>query len=108
MIAARLVRHARRAAGLSQRALARDAGIPQSTVARIELGALSPRTDTLERILRATRQTLTMEPVLGADEDLSLIRDRLRMTPAERARLAVREARVLGRLEKVGRTPASR
>jgi hypothetical protein len=37
--------------------------------------------------------------VLGAGEDLSLIRDRLRLTPAERARLAVREARALARLE---------
>lgn len=99
MIAARLVRHARRAAGLSQRALASRAGLPQSTIARIELGRLSPRTDTLERILRASGRTLTSEVVLGADEDRTLIRDRLRMTPLERATLAVREARALARLE---------
>jgi transcriptional regulator with XRE-family HTH domain len=99
MIAARLVRRARRGAGLSQRALAREAGLPQSTVARIESGILSPRTDTLERILRAAGRTLTIEPVLGTGEDLSLIHDRLRMTPAERARLAVREARMLARVD---------
>jgi transcriptional regulator with XRE-family HTH domain len=98
-VAARLVRYARRRAGLSQRALAQRAGVPQSTVARIELGRLIPRIDTLERILRATGRTLTSEPVLGAGEDLSLIRDRLRLTPAERARLAIREAHALVRLE---------
>ena len=97
MIAARLVRYARQSAGLSQRALAERAGVPQSTVARIELGRLAPRVDTLERILRATGRTLASEPVLGAGEDLSLIRDRLRLTPAARARLAVREARALAR-----------
>jgi transcriptional regulator with XRE-family HTH domain len=98
-VAARLVTYARRGAGLSQRALAERAGLPQSTVARIELGRLSPRIDTLQRILRATGRTLTSEPVLGTGEDLSLIRHRLRLTPAERARLAIREAHVLARLE---------
>jgi hypothetical protein len=68
-------------------------------VARIELGRLAPRIDTLERILRAAGRTLTSEPLPGDGEDLSLIRDRLRLTPAERARLAVREARALARLE---------
>jgi transcriptional regulator with XRE-family HTH domain len=99
MVAARLVRYARRSAGLSQRSLAQRAGVPHSTVARIELGRLAPRVDTLERILRAASRTLSSEPVLGAGEDLSLIRDRLRLTPAERARLAVREAHALARLE---------
>jgi hypothetical protein len=42
--------------------------------------------------------TLGSEPVLGVDEDRSLIRDRLSLTPAERARLAVREARAAQRL----------
>jgi predicted transcriptional regulator len=99
MIAARLVKHARASAGLSQRALAHRAGLPQSTVARIELGRLSPRTETLERILRAAGRTLSSEPLPGSGEDLSLIRDRLRMTPSERARLAVREAEAVARLE---------
>jgi transcriptional regulator with XRE-family HTH domain len=98
-LAARLVRQARRSAGLSQRALAARAAVPQSTVARIELELLAPRVDTLERLLRAAGRTLSSEPILGADEDISLIRDRLRLTPAERARLAVREAHALERLE---------
>lgn len=39
--AAALLREARRSAGLSQRALAEKAGVPQSTVARIESGSTS-------------------------------------------------------------------
>ena len=96
----RLLAYARRRAGLSQRALGRAAGVPHSTVARIELGKLSPRADTLERLLRATGRTLATEELLGAGEDRSLIRDRLRMTPAERARLAVRETRAARRFER--------
>jgi transcriptional regulator with XRE-family HTH domain len=104
MMTGRLVAYARRRAGLSQRGLARVAGVPHSTVARIELGRLSPRADTLERLLRATGRTLATEEVLGADEDRSLIRDRLRLSPAARARLAVREARAARRLERSVRT----
>jgi uncharacterized protein len=92
MNAARLVRNARRRAGLSQRALARAAGVPHSTVARIELGRLSPRTDTLERLLRASGRTLATEPALGEGVDRSQIRELLRLTPGERARLAVADA----------------
>lgn len=90
---ARVLKYARRRAGLTQRGLAAAAGVPHSTVARIELGQLSPRTDTLVRLLSATGHALEVHRELGTDEDRSLIRDRLAMTPAERARLAVREAR---------------
>ena len=99
-MAGRLLAYARRRAGISQRALARAAGVPHSTVARIELGRLSPRADTLDRLLRAAGRTLATEERLGADEDRSLIRDRLRMSPAERARLAVGEARAVRRLDR--------
>lgn len=98
MKAGRALRYARRNAGLSQAALAQGAGIPQSTIARIETGKLTPRVDTLERLLRAAGRSLELAPVIGADEDRSLIRDRLRLSPAERARLAVREARAMGRI----------
>jgi len=50
----------------SGRALARLAGVPHSTVARIELGRLSPRTETLERLLRAAGQTLSTDSTLLA------------------------------------------
>jgi transcriptional regulator with XRE-family HTH domain len=92
MSAARLLRAARRRAGLSQRALAEAAGVPQSTVARIELGTLSPRANTLERLLRGTGHGLSTEPLLGIGIDRTQIRELLRLTPTERARLAAANA----------------
>ena len=95
MTASRLLRHARRSAGLSQRALAEAAGVPQSTVARIELGRLSPRADTLERLLRAAGRTLSVEPLLGVGIDRTQIHELLRLSPQERLRLAEADARAL-------------
>jgi transcriptional regulator with XRE-family HTH domain len=100
MIAARLLAHARRRSGLSQRALARAAGLPHSTVARIELGRLSPRTDTLERLLRAAGGTLAVEPARGQGVDRSQIRELLRLTPGERARLAAADAAALRAIDR--------
>lgn len=88
MVAARLVAHARQQAGMSQRALARKAGVPHSTVARIELGRLAPRADTLERLLRAAGSTLSTEPTLGEGIDRTQIRELLGLTTSQRARLA--------------------
>lgn len=51
--AASLLRDARRAAGLSQRALAARAWTSQSVVARIELGRTDPSFRTLQRLLAA-------------------------------------------------------
>jgi transcriptional regulator with XRE-family HTH domain len=99
MTAARLLRRARRRAGVSQRELGRRAQIPQSTVARIELGILSPRADTLDRLLRAAGQTLTIEPVLGVGIDRTQIRELLRLMPHERLRLAEADARGLASFE---------
>ena len=89
---ARLLSTARRRAGLTQRELARRAGVPHSTVARIELGRLSPRTDTLEALLRATGHALAVETALGEGVDRSQIRALLTLTPLERTRLAADDA----------------
>jgi predicted transcriptional regulator len=51
--AGRLMRAARIRADLTQRALAEAAGVPGSTVARIETGQVSPRLDTFLRLLEA-------------------------------------------------------
>jgi transcriptional regulator with XRE-family HTH domain len=91
--AAYLLKRARRRAKLSQRELGKRAGIPQSTVARVELGTLSPRTDTLDRLLRAAGQTLAVEPVLGIGVDRTQIRELLRLTPDQRLLLAEADAR---------------
>jgi len=83
---------------LSQRALGRAAGVPQSTVARIELDRLSPRTDTLDRLLKATGQTLAIEPTLGIGVDRTQIRELLRLTPTQRVQLVAADARGLEEL----------
>lgn len=91
MKAGTLVRQARREAGLGQRELARRAGLPQPTVSRIERDLASPRFNTLDRLLRECGLELDLAPRPGRDVDRTLIRERLRLTPAERARRAVQE-----------------
>lgn len=98
MDVAKTLLDARSSAGLSQRELAARAGMPQSTVARIERGQLMPRVDTFDRLLRASGTKVTIEPLTKSGVDISLIRDRVRMTPGQRARLATQEAKAMVRL----------
>ncbi len=90
--AARLLRHARRRARLTQRALAAKAGVAQSYVARIESSAVDPTVTTLSRLLRACETTLEAMPGSGAGVDRTGMRELLRLTPAERLDLAVADA----------------
>jgi transcriptional regulator with XRE-family HTH domain len=92
MKAADMLRDARLAAGLTQRQLAQRAGMPQSTIGRIETGAISPRVDTLERLLRAANQELRVAARPGIGIDRSQIREMLRLSPRERVELAARDA----------------
>ena len=92
---ARIIRSSRRRAGMSQRQLAAAAQVPQATVGRIEAGSVSPRADTVARLLEATGHELAAEPRLGVGIDRTLIRDRLRLTPAQRIRRAAEEARAM-------------
>jgi predicted transcriptional regulator len=80
---------------MTQRELAEAAGVPQSTVGRIEANAVDPKFDTLVRLLEASGYELSLDRRLGQGIDRSLIRDRLRMSPEERIRLAVEEARAM-------------
>jgi hypothetical protein len=75
---------ARRRAGLSQRQLALVAGVPQSTVGRIEAGLIDPRASTLRALLRACGEDLEAVPRLGIGIDRSQIRERLTLSPRER------------------------
>ena len=95
MTAARLLRRARRSAGLSQRALADRAGVPQPAVARIEAGAVSPRVNTLEALLAAAGCALEITSRPGEGVDRTLIRAALARTPEERIRAAAIGARNL-------------
>ena len=83
---------ARSAAGLTQRELAARAGVPQSTVARIESGVLDPRVGTVEKLLRACDKELAVVDRPGRGVDRTLIRERLSMTPRERLDAAVAAA----------------
>ena len=95
MDAARILRYARRRAGLTQRQLAALAGVPQPAIARLESGAVTPRIDTLLDSLRAAGFTLEVAPVLGIGVDRGLIRGALARTPEERIRAATAAARNL-------------
>jgi transcriptional regulator with XRE-family HTH domain len=95
---------ARRRAGLSQRDLAGKAGVPQSSISRIERSQISPTVDTLERLLRACDQEL--EPVsVPAERDLdwSQIDFHLEMTAAARARYAASASRSIQRIQRIAR-----
>jgi predicted nucleotidyltransferase len=65
MTTSTLLREARCAARLSQRALARRAGTSQPAVARYESGLVEPRADTLERLLAACGKTITSAGAKG-------------------------------------------
>lgn len=81
-----LLREARRRAGLSQETLAEKLGTTQSAVARWESGAVSPRLDTLERILEACgfEPRIPLRPLSA--EDGEQIRERLAWSPLRRLR----------------------
>ena len=85
---------ARKGAGLSQRELAARALLPQSTVARIESGVVSPRVDTFERLLSLCGYRLALSR-LGEGVDRTMMRELLKLTPDERLDLATREAKNL-------------
>jgi transcriptional regulator with XRE-family HTH domain len=91
MKAGSILREARREAGLTQRELARRAGVPQPAVSRIERDHLSPRLDTLDRLLRGCGKALGLVERPGLHVDRSLIRERLQLSMSDRARLAVLE-----------------
>lgn len=103
MEADQALREARASAGLSQRALARVAGVAQPAIARIESGRVEPRVDTLAHLLHACGQRLTTTPRLGEGIDRSVIRQLLKLTPQERLDLAITEARNLARFLEVKR-----
>jgi predicted transcriptional regulator len=92
----RVLRYARRRAGLTQRELAKLAGVPQPAIARIESGAVSPRMSTLAPLIEATGFSLEVTSRIGEGVDRSLIRGSLARTPEERIRAAATAARNLG------------
>lgn len=88
-MAGRMVREARRRAGMTQRQLAAKSGIPQETIARIERGRVDPRIGTVDRLLEACGYGLESMPRLGIGIDRTQIRELLKLTPSERLALAI-------------------
>jgi transcriptional regulator with XRE-family HTH domain len=92
-MAGRMVRYARRRAGLTQRELSAKAGIPQETIARIERGGVDPRVGTLDRLLEACEFGLEVMPRLGVGIDRTVIRELLDLDPGERLALGIENDR---------------
>jgi transcriptional regulator with XRE-family HTH domain len=64
-----LVARLRRRYGLSQRELAVRAGTSQAWISRVERGDVSPSVDSLERLLHAMGEQLTLDTVRLAHDD---------------------------------------
>ena len=92
MVLRSLVREARKRGGLTQAELGRRAGVPQSTIARIESGARTPSTDMVERLVRAAGFEIRVGLGEPDSETSSLFQRTLRRTPAERLADAARAA----------------
>jgi transcriptional regulator with XRE-family HTH domain len=88
-----LIRQARLGAGLTQQQLAARLRVSQAAVAQLESPRANPTFATLERALRAAGQRLELR-LLPVDEEIdpSLLREALRLTPAERIAAAERLA----------------
>jgi len=98
--ASEILREARRAAKFSQRELSRRAGVPQAAISRVESGLVSPRFDTLDRLLRACGSEVVLADRAGRGLDMTLISERLDMSPGDRFRRTADEwnrTRVLSR-----------
>lgn len=86
-----LLREARKRAGLTQAELAARAGVPQSTIGRIETGARVPSTELLERLIRAAGFEIRVS--LGELDPGTDFERTLRRPPRERLADATRTAR---------------
>ena len=73
------------------------AGVPQATISRIENAVVSPTVDTLEPLIRACGMELQIGERVGHGVDRSQFTERLRLSPAQRADLAVGAAAAVRR-----------
>jgi transcriptional regulator with XRE-family HTH domain len=80
-----IIRNARHEAGLTQAELALRLGTTQSAIARLERPGSNPTVATLQSTLAAAGHRLDLDSHAGLPEvDEGQIRERLRLTPAER------------------------
>lgn len=86
-----LIRRARTDAGLTQTQLARRLGVSQAALARLEHSGANPTIRTLEKVIGATGRRLELRlelPERSIDE--TLLREALKLSPAERIKSAER------------------
>ena len=81
-----LLRRARQRRGWSQAQLGAAAEVSQPAIARWESGRVSPRVDTLRRILQAAGFEPRIELEDLSSVDFDQLAERLRWTPLERLR----------------------
>lgn len=84
MIGGTLIAEARKRAGVTQAELAARLGTHQSVVARWETGRSRPDFETVRRAIRAAGFELGVTISPRDDHDVTLIRQELALTPAER------------------------
>ncbi len=86
-----ILKDAREKAGLTQAELARRVGVTQGAIAQLERPGANPTLRTLERALAATGYGLELRlaPRKSAVDE-TLLREALRLTPAERIAAAGR------------------
>jgi transcriptional regulator with XRE-family HTH domain len=79
---ATLIHDARERAGLSRKALAKRAGVPVSTVSRVEDGDVDPTTTMLRRLLAAAGRTLDFATGAVPRESVAALTDAWSNSPA--------------------------
>ena len=79
-----LMREARLRSGLSQRVLAERLGTSHAAISRWERATVRPTWETVNQAARACRLEVQVRLVECDDDELPRLRERLRLTPAER------------------------
>ena len=79
-----LMREARLRSGLSQRVLAERLGTSHAAISRWERGIVKPTWETVNQAARACRLEVQVRLVERDDDELPRLRERLRLTPAQR------------------------
>lgn len=99
-----LIKEARQRHRVSQQSLAIRAATDQAAISRIERGEISPTLETVERLLAAMGERLTVgsEP-MERQHDPVHVRASLNRSPEERLALAISWNRLAGRLAEAGR-----
>jgi transcriptional regulator with XRE-family HTH domain len=92
--AGNVLRVVRAKTGLTQRQLAEKAGVPYSTIAKIECGTRQPTHPTMAKILAAVDMSLSTQLVPYDDHDDVLWEQEERRSATERARIAAEMARL--------------